>query len=445
MALNRYDATIEDYLANIVLTKSQTDIIDKELTSLSELFATNYEGDVEIYLQGSFATGTTVKPLTENQSENGAGEFDIDIVLERASWGDAVGSLEEIKEILLDSEEYSKKLVSENKNSCVRIEFSPDPDTGVVFHIDVTPIKLIEGQRLVSSRRERAWATSDPKKLVEWTNRVLADNPYAASQVLIIKRMRDVAGLNNSIVILALIGKKYEDAGSYAEDLIKLLEKIYAFLSTGIERIRLTNPINDKENIIQSWEVNPKIFDGVIKFFGSSLSTIRDGLNTENFTAIQQILSDDFPSQPLPTNVDSLRSEMITIATNGDFQRVKINSMAKFGKRVRTNLWLFFERSKAIHFVFLYPNNDDMILWQVCNSPGSEKLRGDLFRARALGDEPGTSTDKRVNNENELYLGKHWIRCFAINSSNQVIARGSKVYVQVMKNSAPSFRVPPRK
>lgn len=446
MDQNRYDSTFEQYLSRIILTKTQADKIDRALEDLSSLFLGIYDGDVEIYVQGSFATGTTVKPLTANQTGGNAGEFDVDIVLERDAWTDPVSALDNIKSVIESDDEFADKLSSTEKDSCIRIEFPVDPNTGVGFHVDLVPMKIANDQRSVAVRTGNLWQPSDSKLLVEAMLELLGANPFLYAQVLTIKRMRDLAGLTNvipSIMVLSLLKSAYKDTGSYSGDLIGVLEYIDLLMSVDLTHIRITNPVSN-EDLTKKWKADPRLFQIAQDFFTHVTNSIKDGFENADCELLRSVLSDDFPSQLLPENVESLRSEGITFSTNGDLKKSKILSRSS-GRLLRPNYWLFFERNKNIRFEIQNVDNYQRILWQVCNAPGSEKLRGDLFEARALGKEPGSSSDPRVNEENELYLGKHWIRCFVLDGNNRVVTIGYQVYVDVKSNGQPSYNRPTRR
>ena len=70
----RFDTIFEDFIYKLLLTKTQKERIDNAITAAEREF-----GDKdEVALQGSFATGTTVKPLSESMSQDGiAGEYDV--------------------------------------------------------------------------------------------------------------------------------------------------------------------------------------------------------------------------------------------------------------------------------------------------------------------------------------------------------------------------------
>lgn len=196
MTLNRYDTLFEDYLVNIALTKQQAENIDQKLTETLSIFLSEYSGDVEIYAQGSFAMGTTVRPLTENQSNNGAGEYDVDIALERAAWGYAQATLESIRTML--TVEYGDAVDKKLRETCERVHHDIDGQTGVGFHVDYVPIKLMD-TRNAAKRSANAWFPSDTKKLVEWFGESSEANTFLPANILILKRIRDYAELTDDL------------------------------------------------------------------------------------------------------------------------------------------------------------------------------------------------------------------------------------------------------
>jgi hypothetical protein len=434
MDLSNLDATFEEYLANITLTETQATRIDRALTAISTIFLTYFEGDVEIYVQGSFATGTTVKPLTADQTDN-PGEFDVDIVLERAEWGDAQSALSEVEDVLRAFDKYSDKLSGQQKESCIRLEYAPDQDTGVGFHVDIVPIKNIDGKREVALRTPNSWKLSDSKALIAWTQEFQEQQPYLTATIMALKRMRDVKNLTvelPSIVILALLENAYRQTDSYFEDLLGVLDGINASFSGGLAELAVQNPVNHREDIIGKWRDDPAIFEKVRKFINDSRINLSSALQPISEDDIREVMSDDFTSAILLPSVDSFRSEQLVLESNGDLKRGAIAPSSSFGTKSRANLWTFFERSKPITFQAVGYRTGETLLWQVSNATGSESLRGDFFEARAQGRGPGTSANPAYNSENEQYPGTHWIRFIGYNASTRkVTTLGPKFYVSV--------------
>ena len=243
--LSRIDTVFEDFLINIALTQSQSDLIDDALSEAISLFMSNLN-DIDVYTQGSYPMGTIVKPLTANQSKNGvAGEYDIDIVLERESWGSPTESLMAVRNILRDI--YGAQVDKKERESCERVYYSKAANTEVVFHADYVPIKscFYGAFRYVAKRSENYWSESDTKKLKEWFFEYVSDKPFLQALIVILKRIRDYANLANelpSICIMAIACKDYYQSQSYAEDVIVALRKIVDVFSLPYNQIVINIP-----------------------------------------------------------------------------------------------------------------------------------------------------------------------------------------------------------
>lgn len=445
MTNEKFDSSFELFLANIALTNTQADKLDAKVAEMLGFFYSAYSDDINIHLQGSYATGTTVKPLTENQG--GPGDYDVDIVIERRGWDGAEDALIEIEELFLTDDDYKAFVSSKKKESCVRLEFGVDASTGVGFHVDVVPILDESGVKKVARRTEDIWEESDSEALIKWTNEFFATNPYAKAILLALKRLRDVGDYTielTSIIMLSLMKDYYVDTGSYFDDLIQLLESINGQFSKGLGAISINNPINSSESLLKKWKKTPSDFEGLRKYLTLAYDTILEGLSTESTFNLREALSTDFPSEFVDENVDSLRSVGMRLDLSGKLKLGPyINAYAPHSTPSKNPFEiLFFERSKFIKFTATQYNQDEQILWQVNNAHGGWDKRGNFFEAMSQGGGPGSSLDPAVNEETEQHLGRHWIRYVAFNGDIvRVISR--PFYVRVMSTSssaAPTIR-----
>lgn len=439
MTNKRYDATFEIFLANIALTNTQANNLDAKVAEMLGFFYSAYD-DVNIYLQGSYATGTTVKPLTENQG--GPGEYDVDIVIERTGWTGAEDALVDLEELFLSDDDYKDLIASDKKESCVRLEFGVDPNTGVGLHVDVVPILNVSGVKKVARRTDDIWEESDSESLINWTNGFFAKNEFAKATLLALKRLRDVGDYTielTSIVMLSLMKDYYVDTGSYFDDLIGLLDKINTVFSRGLDDIEVNNPINSAESLLKKWKKNPNDFVNLRNYLKLASDTLIDGLAVESTTGLREVLSTDFPLNFQEENIESLRSEGVQIDLSGKLKYASyIKAYAPYSKPGQ-NMFeiLFFERSKSIRFTATEFDPGQQIVWQVNNAHGGWDKRGNFFDAMASGGGPGSSLDPAVNEETEQHLGSHWIRYVAIQDKTaRVISR--PFTVRVMHSSASS-------
>lgn len=250
MQLNKFDEPLKNYLEAIGLTATQETKIENALQAVLSLALANFP-DAQIYAQGSYSTDTIAKPLTERQGHGKAGEFDIDIAIESASWVGAVGALDAVADAVEGDTTFGKLEVDNTKNSCVRIQY-PEDQTGVSFHIDLVPTKVESGARFVPNRAGGFWKTSDAKRFADWFNAQAQARPGMRQVAVMLKRMRDLAGMSDdlkSIVILTLVSKVYQDTGSIMGDLLTVMDQIPDLLGGAGDRRQIPNPVNPGEDL----------------------------------------------------------------------------------------------------------------------------------------------------------------------------------------------------
>lgn len=433
-----WDATFEEFITNIVLTATQAKKIDNSLYSISKLFLEKLElSDVDIYVQGSFATSTTVKPLTSSQSHGKAGEYDVDIVIQSANWDSARQALDVIDSILRSDERYSDKISSDKKSSCERVDYGVDA-SGVGYHVDIVPIKKEKGVCKKADRGSDTWQQSESKKLVNWVNQFADTNPNFRPTVLAMKRLRDVLGLTDllpSTVMVVLIAYTYKTHTTYLGDFMSCLEYLRDIFNTDIEKLQIPNPVQS-EDFADRYRDNRRDYQEISLKLNRAYEELLEAFGSGDLNGIQKHLSTDFPNL-LPANVRSLRQEGYAIQTNGSFESASIDSSSQNGQQVSRLKRVFYELSKSIVFNGDAKFSNSTIKWQVCNATGSRQLRGDWFAARGLGGGPGTSLSPTQNHETEVYFGEHWTRYAAI--KNRIVIAMSPKYRVEVKGQRPGY------
>lgn len=429
-----YDSLFEEYLTKIVLTRSQASSIDQMLDETLSLFATEYEGDVEIYSQGSYAMGTTVRPLTAQQSPRGtAGEYDVDIVLERIVWTDAASSLENVRNIL--STEYSDKLDIRLRESCERVLHSTDDNTEVAFHVDYVPIKFAQSNRYAARRSKNQWFSSDTKQLIEWFSDIADNNIFLPAIILILKRMRDMAGLTDtlsSICITALVCRFYESKCSYADDLMNILEGAIRIFNVPHDELSITlEPIEDD----LADRINATQQQSILNFLTNSQKMLNEGFAEVNLPKLRSVLSTSFPADigDYPIELEPLRQRGWGIETDGTLSKVEISEHQARGTAVTKGWRKFAGVGEPLEFrAATYDRQRYGIRWQVLNAEGSPEVRGNLFEARRINGDK--NSNEFINYETESYDGKHWIKYYVYDKqSKRVVEIGGKFFVEVNK------------
>lgn len=437
--LGKFDTLFEDFLLNIALTQTQSSLIDETLSDAISVFMSSY-ADVDVYTQGSYAMGTIVKPLTANQSKNGvAGEFDVDIVLERENWNSPIESLKETHQILVEG--YADKVDKKERESCERVYHSKDSETEVLFHADYVPIKsLFHGAyRYVARRSDNYWANSNTKKLKEWFLEYANDKQFVRALIVILKRIRDYAGLTDilpSICIMAIVYKTYEQTASYAEDLLLTMRKIVEVFSQPYGQIKITIPTVE-ENLAK--KIKAADCNKIRIAFQSCLSTLENEFlckNKPNLDKIRDYLSDDFPKElsDYPECLESLRSRGFSIELDGSLRLKEIEEDNKNAHLAKSRIWYkYFGKGQKLKFVASnYDKSLYGIRWQVLNADGSSNRRGELFKARGKDGVAGSNSNEFINYETESYDGLHWIKYYIYEkNTKRVVEVGKKFHVEV--------------
>lgn len=432
MNLSRYDSLFEEYIGDIVLTRTQADGIDQKIEETLSLFVGAYEGDVEIYSQGSYAMGTTVRPLTVQQSpDDKAGEYDVDMVLERTSWQGAVSSLESVRNVLSDV--YSDKLDEELRETCERVIHSTNQDTDVSFHVDYVPIKRTGMGRYAARRSTDEWFGSDTKQLIEWFHDIVDEQVYLPSIILILKRMRDTAALTDtlsSICITTLVCNLYEEKSSYGEDLIGIVDKIIEVFNVPHPRlsIRAEPLMDDLADRIDELQQQT-----ILGFLRESRRLLVEGFTNGDTDTLRSVLSSSFPAKlvDFPVYLEALRRRGWGIETDGSLRKVYISEHQAKGTAMSKRWRKFIGTGEKLEFrANSYDRQSYGIRWQVLNAADSPQVRGDLFEAHTAGGHK--NSNEYINHETEEYDGTHWIKYYVYNkATKRVVEIGERFFVEV--------------
>lgn len=422
-AKKELDTVFEDFIEKLVLTNTQRQRIDSVVCRAQDIFSDK----ASIKLQGSFATGTTVKPLTEeNSNDKKAGEYDADIALLSSKWSMPIDVLNDILSCLIEN--YGDKTdTNKRRNSCERVIFT-DEGTGVGFHTDYVPIKTEQDDITKCTDREKnKWKFSPTFKLINSYNKFDTSHPYASSCVLILKRLRDFTGLSEyipSIIILTLVYEYYIDTGSYFSDLDSLCDHF-------IEVIQSNKTIlfMDQNGCVLTENLNEKIKQrgavlDILNKFKSSL----EKLTIDSLGILQEYLSSDFPVDvnDYPTQMQSLRSEGFSYDTKFGLENISIDTFEHNNSSFRkyTNAMRF---SQVVGMKLKAKNHRELNIerklqarWRITNDPTRvpvDKIRGELL--------PREKENEFIRKETAQYDGLHRAELFVFDKgSKKIIGKG---------------------
>ena len=258
--------------------------------SVSKYLVSHINEDFKIYSQGSFATGTTVKPLSRE-------EYDLDFVCETENI-DPFVLFKIIKNALKINPIYKYSL--EEKKRCIRINYAND------YHLDILPAQSDKNSNsetsiLIPDKEAQELISSDPKGYIKWfesfahridTKEIETVPQYQSSDdkenikliVQLMKRHRDVyfskqsdfsqnpdiIQSSPSIIITTLCRMSYKNENNILYAMKGITDCI---IQQNI--CEVINPVNPKEVLSERWEKDLNLYNYFKKWIQSLCDDLR--------------------------------------------------------------------------------------------------------------------------------------------------------------------------
>jgi hypothetical protein len=311
----------------------------------------------EIYPQGSFSLGTTVKPL-------GQEEFDIDLVCElQNSTHIDQRSLKMMVGTRLSNHETYKTMLEE-KNRCWRLNYAGS------FHMDILPaipnLYKCSSCILIPDRKLSEWKESNPKGYVDWFESKMLEikkiklkemkeieglpeyipdikTPLQRS-VQLLKRHRDITFRDDaerapiSIVITTLAAKAYWNEPSLYNALLNIIDRIPSQVDYIYECPAVINPTNESENFAEKWTNDPGQFD----YFNQWLLKFRQNLNKilekKGFDEIGEALSTIFGEDYVKKSIVKYSERLTDLRKKGQLRStIRTGILGAMGNPIKKN------------------------------------------------------------------------------------------------------------
>lgn len=309
---------------------------------------------LKIYLQGSTALGTTVKPI-------GRDEHDVDLVAHVPGLSSATspGALKKlIGDRLRENGHYAPLL--EEKPRCWRLSYANE------FHLDITPSIVnplcAMGGELVPDRKVKEWCPSNPKgyrdlfqkraslkpriRLLEAATEkgVRAEvEPFPMARgpkgilrrtVQLLKRHRDQHFLGQdaclppiSVVITTLASRSYEYCvASFVYEnefdlLCDVVRHMVAFIdcstTAGKTQWFVWNETTQGENFAEKWNSDPRRSEAFFSWHRRALADIETLADTSGIDAVTKALRESFGRGPADNALATLTAQVSAARTQG--------------------------------------------------------------------------------------------------------------------------------
>lgn len=283
------NAQFKNFNETITLSKTKEEKLINSSDSIKNVINDYFrnKGDYcpKYHQQGSFPMDTTIQSISDK-------DYDIDIGVYLQGYEDVLvtnyPSTSTVHKWVFDATENQTKPRSNNKNSCVRVNYCDD------YHIDL-PIYIVTNTgRTLLAKINEGWVESDPVQFTNWFNEKAKDtNGQLKRVVRYIKAWRDYKKINilKSICINILVAENYVSNQSDHVSLLNTLENIILKLSG---RFLCNKPVAPYENLFE--DVNEQALLDVLKSFSSKLDSALENENIDVCNNItNHLFGDRFP------------------------------------------------------------------------------------------------------------------------------------------------------
>ena len=234
------------------LNQNRLDQLETSVGAVNGYLKDNLTGYQTMERQGSYALGTLIKPVDDNDEY----DADIQIVMNPNPKWEAKDYVLEINRTLSGNKTYVDKL--KMKTRCVTVDYAGD------FHLDVVPRVTIKGKHYVCNRMDNELEETDGNGYREWFNEKNRITGGKLKRVVrLLKHLRDHKNsfTAKSILLTTLAGNaiKASDEGTEAvstdaDTLVTVLSRMDDYLQQHPNMPKIKNPALPTEDFNRHWD-----------------------------------------------------------------------------------------------------------------------------------------------------------------------------------------------
>ena len=234
------------------LNKSRLDRLETAVGGVTGYLKDNLTGYQTMERQGSYALGTLIKPVDENDEY----DADIQIVMNPNPKWEPKDYVLEVNRTLGNNQTYADK--RRLKTRCVTVDYAGD------FHLDVVPRVTIKGKHYVCNRQDNKFEETDGNGYREWFNekdRITGGNLRKVVRLLKYLRDHKNSFTAKSILLTTLAGSMVKEfdkgtgaVSTVADTLETVLSRMNDYLRQHPNMPKIMNPVLATEDFNRHWD-----------------------------------------------------------------------------------------------------------------------------------------------------------------------------------------------
>ena len=244
--------TAEFLRDEVNLNQSRFNRLKTSVSAVNDCLKGNLTGYQKMERQGSYALGTLIKPVDDNDEY----DADIQIVMNPNRNWEPKDYVQAISRTLADNKTYADKL--RLKTRCVTVDYAGD------FHLDVVPRVTINGKHYVCNRRDNKFEETDGNGYRDWfneKNRITGGNLKRVVRLLKYLRDHKNSFTAKSILLTTLAGNTIKSShegtmavSTVADTLETVLSRMDDHLQQHANMPEIKNPVLPAENFNRHWD-----------------------------------------------------------------------------------------------------------------------------------------------------------------------------------------------
>ena len=282
-------------LDHVNLDESHYDTLNDEVKAVTEFFDQHLDGYQSIEKQGSYALGTSIRPVKGH-------EYDADLLL-------LVGHdpskapkeyVDEAYQCMRESQIGSK---IQRRTRCVVVDYDDD------FHLDIVPCLAIEDGQYICNRITDMFEVTDGTGFRDWFNdKNILTNGNLKHATRLLKYLRDHKQTFTapSILLTTLIGNAvYDDGGNTGfntvpDTLVTVCNHMWDFLCEHPCMPDIANPVLPEEDFTRHWDqVKYRRFRDIFGRYTDKVNTAYwEDDHNKSVILWRELFGDDFGSLP---------------------------------------------------------------------------------------------------------------------------------------------------